>query len=149
MSFSSLCTHGNMERVDSNFIRCRGCGESFINQKQQTHTDRMAEYAEQNDFQMYDFDRNFDNKYVPKSEWEMLHGKMKKSKGNASLEYMGGYTTYTDHDGKTEILVENQPQENFNSGARPQYKIRINGEWTSMNGHELKKYLGRVGAVKY
>jgi hypothetical protein len=146
--FANLCGHNHTKRIDKDFIKCTNCGESFIQTLGFDHDQKMNAYIEENRVFDDQFNRNFDNTFIPKQRWEKQYGSVIRDRPSESMEYLGGYVTYSGKDGRTEILVETESRAQNDPRAPPQHKVRLNGQWTTMSTSELKKYLSRVGAVR-
>lgn len=150
--YSSLCQHIRKFRVNKDLIKCHDCGESFVNQADETRNDRLKKYAEENTFFDNSFNHNFDNRFVTNREWDKIYSRDRQEMEMKAYgsEILPGYTTYISKDNRTEILVDGQPMnQSGNHGYAEvyKYKVRINDKWYNLTHQQIKTLLNRFEAT--
>jgi hypothetical protein len=127
MSYSFICAHSNRQRIDTKFVRCEECGESFISQISVSTNKKPKDFekeAKQSNV-LRNFDRNFSNN-------------VEKQYTQPNIKY------YTDTNGLNKIHLDlNDTQQS----DPPKYAITINGKLSRLDMDTIKDILGTIGAV--
>ena len=126
-SYSNICNHDRLERVDDNFVRCLRCGLSMISQKELASNKTRKEFTNENKNFSRNFDRNFTN---------MLEEVDKTTKPV--------YDYYTDKLKANQIMINRQVQFSSNPAK---YEVMINGTQYYLTEEEIKKILKDINAI--
>ncbi len=103
-SYSQICNHDRLERINDNFVRCMQCGLSMISQKELVTNKGRREFTKENK-NFKNFERNFTNVL---EEMEI----------NKPV-----YDYYTDRLKANKIIVNRQVQFSSNPAK---YEVKIN-----------------------
>lgn len=124
MSYSNLCYHDRIERIDDTFVQCLQCGESMVNQSYLPSNKRMSEYKSENDRVIRNFDRNFTNiinTAVPKSP--------------IKNDY------YVDRKGMNRVIVD---RNRVVQTIPPKYHVVINDNKLLLSEKDIKDVIRRI-----
>jgi hypothetical protein len=135
LSYSSVCSHPRIERVDSNFIRCMQCGESMIYSQNISRNKTVYDFVEKNNPMLKNFDKHFSNivEEIPIKSSDTRH------KINPNYEY------FSDKLGINKIRINKNPRK-YSYPAK--YEVLINNIKVLLDRNEIQKLLIDIKAVK-
>lgn len=128
-SYSLICSHPRIERVDKNFVRCLQCGESMISQKNISGNKRQSDFSKENDTYTKNFDRNFTN---------VIEEVSNPSGRKSEYTIPPAYEYYSDRMGINKIRIDKNPA--FYSHP-VKHEVIVNGKQFYLEGSEIKKLL--------
>jgi len=128
-SFSNICDHPRLVRINNNFVRCSACGQSLISQQRMPGNKTIKEFTTENKSFVRNFDRNFTN---------VLEEVDAESSGPI-------YEYYTDRIGANKIIIDRTVR--FLSDP-PKYEVIVNESKIYITGDEINKLLSDINAVK-
>lgn len=128
-SFSRICDHTRLKRINDDFVRCLECGQSFVNQLYLPMNKKLNDFTRESNIQFKNFDRNFTNTIDEVDEF--------------NSKPINHY--YTDKHRINKIIVNWNNQ--FNSDP-PKYQITVNGDKSYLTKNEIKKILRDLRAIR-
>lgn len=129
MSYSRLCDHSRLQRIDKNFVRCLDCGQSMISQSRVPTNKTTKDFVKENKGFSKNFNRNFSNELEETDE----------QTSRPLYEY------YTDRMEVNRIIVNRQDK--FKSDP-PKYETLVNGDTFYLTNQQIQKILNDVRAFR-
>lgn len=130
ISYSTICDHPRITKINGDFDRCLTCGQSFINSTYSKLRNKTSgDFARENKRFTRNFDRNFTN-IIEETDYitEPPH-----------IEY------YTD---RMQVNLVKVNRSDILPGYPPKYKITVNGEFEYMELDQIRQLLAQMGAIK-
>lgn len=121
-NYSGICNHARLTRLDNNFVRCLGCGQSFVSQKSVPANKTRRDFTRENKSFTRNFDRNFSNIL---EEVDTV--------SDAPL-----YEYYIDRNWTNGIIINRAVK--FSSDP-PKYEVDINGQTAYLDNSQIMKLL--------
>jgi hypothetical protein len=128
-SYSRVCDHYRLKRINNNFVRCIDCGESMISQTTITNNKSSKDFSKENPSFARNFDRNFTN----------ILEEIDNEYQEPIIEY------YTDGLHVNKIIVERRRIFQTNPAK---YAVKINGNKYYLTNDEIKKVLTDIQAIR-
>lgn len=170
MSYSPLCYHDKLERIDDTYVRCIICGESMVNQQYLQKNKRMEDFPDE----LFKATRSFDNKFSnivsneynnppgksPSDHKSMLHNNQIKSGytypfnglnvpvrsvQNQDNNSYHRYYYYTDKYGKNKVKIDLVPPINQ---APVRYNVQFNDKNLFITKDKINELLSKIDAIK-
>jgi|GEM_PF-6333355 len=151
-TFSTICDHQKIKRIDEDFVKCVDCGMSLVDPLIEDKVMKMQDYVKENRSFDRHFNRNFDNNFPSEAEWDSRVGKQNTLNPNpltskgifGSNNQSSGLSRYRSSDGTTEVIVD------YSLLGKPaRHHVRVNGKWTYASPEEVKKYLMQINAIEF
>lgn len=128
LSYSKICDHTRLSRLDNHFVRCLDCGQSMISHRKMLMNKTRKDFTKENKTFEKNFDRNFTNIIEEIDHHEPIP-----------------YDYYTDKNWVNNIIIDRTVQY---LSYPPQYKITINGKQTLMDNQQINKLLDDIHAIR-
>lgn len=128
-SYSNLCNHRRLQRIDNNFVRCLECGQSMISQKIVASNKTRDDFTRESEFLNRNFNRNFSNEIDQVDE----------------VSNRPVYEYYTDRLGANSIVINKTPV--FNSQPL-KYEVVINGTKSYLTQSDISKIFFDINAIR-
>ena len=128
-SYSNICRHDRLQRIDENFVRCMDCGQSMISQKHMATNKTSKDFTNENKSFCRNFDRNFSNVLEEVDEYS----------SSPLYEY------YSDRMGINIIIINKRPA--FHSYPI-KYEVIANGSKSYLTVDYIQKMLSDINAIK-
>lgn len=129
-SYSAVCNHERLNRIDSNFVRCLACGQSLISQNQIVKNKTRLDFTRENQSFTRNFDRNFSNQI------EQVDNEADKA---PIYEY------YSDPMKMNQIIVNRCPK--FSS-LPIKFEVNVNGQINYLTKDQIDKMLVDIKAER-
>lgn len=128
-SYSRICNHSRINRLNENFVRCMDCGQSMISQKKLVANKTRKDFTNENKSFVRNFDRNFTNVLEETDQQSSM----------PLLEY------WMDRNWANLVIIDRSVQ--FQSHP-PKYKVIVNGEQNYLTDDHIRKLLADINAIK-
>ncbi|MEM0354215.1 MAG: hypothetical protein QXW79_01400 [Thermoplasmata archaeon] len=125
-SYSKICDHLRLVRLNENFVKCLGCGQSIVNQIKIAGNKNRKDFERENWKFIKNFNRNFNNNIE----------EVEQSTHQPHYEY------YIDHRGLNLIRIDRSLR------FYPLYEIIVNGKRNYLNGTQIEKMLADINATR-
>lgn len=127
-SFSGLCDHSRIKRLNENFVRCTKCGQSMIRQEDVSMNKNGQEFARENKSFQRNFDRNFSNviEEVDRA-------------GPAPIDF------FINPNNNDYLIVDRTVMNNSNP---PKFKINYNGNITVATNDQVNEISQKIKAIR-
>lgn len=127
-SFSGLCDHSRVKRLNENFVRCTKCGQSMISQEDSSLNKSGQDFAKENKSFQRNFDRNFSNVIEEVDQ-----------AGPAPIEF------YINPNNNHYLIVDKTVLNNSNP---PKFKVNCNGDINVATNEKINEISQRMKAVR-
>ena len=128
-TYSKICNHNRLQRINPDFVRCLDCGQSMISQKKMITNKTRTDFTNENNRFIRNFDRNFTN----------VLEEVDQSSNIPLYEY------YTDRIGTNKVIDNRKVQ--FSSDP-PKFEVIVNGSKHYLTADEIRKLLGDINAIR-
>ena len=128
-SYSKICNHNRLQRINSNFVRCLDCGQSMISQANMPTNKTRQDFTKENKSFIRNFDRNFSN--------------VLEEIDDQSIKPL--YEYYTDRMMVNVIIIDRQVR--FQSNP-PKFEVIVNDTKTYLTNDEIQKLLADANAIR-
>ncbi|XWV25320.1 hypothetical protein QJ856_gp0450 [Tupanvirus deep ocean] len=129
VSFSKICNHNRLQRINNDFVRCLDCGQSMISQTKMISNKTRQDFTKENKSFVRNFNRNFSNILEEVDE-------------QASFPL---YEYYADRMMINKIIINRRVQ--FASDP-PKFEVIVNGSKTYLTNDEIQKLLMDANAFR-
>ena len=126
-NYSEICDHRNVARIDTKFVKCKDCGDSFVSNITTTKNKVAADFTCTSNCGLKNFDRNFSNNVST------------DCKQNPIVNY------YADKNGVN--LIKLDACNKFGSNP-PKYQITLNGESTYLDMSKINEIIKETKAMQ-
>ena len=127
-TFSGLCDHSRVKRLDDNFVRCLKCGQSMISQADVSLNKTGQDFTKENKSFERNFNRNFSNVIEEVDQ-----------PGPPPIEF------YTDANNLNYMIIDRTLMFSTNP---PKFKINFNGDVVVMTNEKINEILQKIKAVR-
>ncbi|XWV26580.1 hypothetical protein QJ857_gp0487 [Tupanvirus soda lake] len=129
VSYSKICNHNRLQRINNDFVRCLDCGQSMISQTKMMTNKTRQDFTKENKSFVRNFSRNFSNVLEEVDE-------------QASYPL---YEYYADRMMINKIIINRRVQ--FASDPA-KFEVIVNGSKTFLTADEIQKLLMDANAFR-